>query len=162
MRYLLIPTFVLIAIFLTTSHVQAQEVEVLKVENASAFATSAGQKNGAVFLKLVNHYNETIRLVSVSTDVSDTTELHTMSMEGDMMQMRKVDGFDIAPHDELKLEPSGNHIMLMGLKAPLESGKTFPIRLNFADDKKLNVEVSVVAPGSVPAEGSASDAHSHH
>ena len=44
-------------------------------------------------------------------------------MDGDVMKMREVEGgLSIAAGATVDLKPGGYHVMLMGLKAPLEEG----------------------------------------
>jgi copper(I)-binding protein len=46
------------------------------------------------------------------------------------------------------LNPGGLHIMLIGLKAPLKQGETFPLTLTFAKAGTTTVEVVVQGPGA--------------
>ena len=55
--------------------------------------------------------------------------------------MRRKTSLDIGANTIVKLQHSGLHIMLMGLKSPLKSGMTFPLTLNF--EKAGSVEVTV-------------------
>lgn len=62
------------------------------------------------------------RLVSASGEDAEKVELHTMSMEDDMMKMRQVEGFDITDGETLSLEPGGPHLMVFGLDTTLQIG----------------------------------------
>ena len=62
------------------------------------------------------------RLLGASSESADRVELHTMSMEDDMMRMRQVDSFDIAAGETFSLEPGGPHLMLFGLDEALQIG----------------------------------------
>ena len=134
--------------------VQAEDVAVpVEVKNAYAFATAAQQKNGAVFLTLVNHDEERpATLISGHTDAAETIELHTMSMDNDMMEMRQVDSFEVPAEAALSLAPTGNHIMLMGLHAPLKIDGYFPLTLTFEQWGDVSVHVTVIAPGTSPED----------
>jgi periplasmic copper chaperone A len=128
------------------------EVSVLQ---PYAFATAKEQKNGAVFLKIYNITKETARLIDVKSAVADTTELHVTVMEAGTMKMRKVEAVDIAPRQTLQMKPSGYHVMLMGLKAPLTEGQSFPLTLVFEGskeegDKEVTADVIVQKPGTAP------------
>ena len=46
------------------------------------------------------------------------------------------------------LEPGKMHLMLIGLKAPLKVGESFPVTLTFEKAGAINVTVSVEKPGA--------------
>ena len=66
-----------------------------------------------------------------------------------MMMMREVEGYDVPAGGSTTLEPMGHHIMFIGLKAPLETGSTFPLTLTFADDHEIVVDVEIKNPGAM-------------
>lgn len=141
----------------------------VEVTNAYSYATTSAQKNGAVFFTLKNLGDQDLKITSANaSNVSEAAELHTHIMDGDKMMMREVDSYDVAAHETLELAPHGNHIMLMGLKAPLSpelnaeveelKGK-FPLLLRFEDGSITTVQVEIIPPGTKP-EGK--ENHSHH
>jgi copper(I)-binding protein len=69
-------------------------------------------------------------------------------MEGDTMRMREVDAIDLPAGREVRLEPGGLHLMLMGLKAPLKAGDKLSLTLRFerAGEVTLDVPISAKAP----------------
>ena len=112
---------------------------------------SAGMANaGAAYANLQNRGDAPDRLVSASTPVAGTVELHTMTMEGDVMKMRQIPSIDVAPGATVELKPGGLHVMLLDLKAPLKEGTSFPLTLNFekSGTKTLQVQVRGVAANS--------------
>ena len=111
-----------------------------------ARATAAGQQAGGGFLKLENKGGDD-RLVSASAGVAGSVELHTMSMEGDVMRMRQVDSIALPAGKTVELKPGGLHIMFMGLKTPLKAGDSFPMTLKFEKAGEVTVQVKVQAPG---------------
>ena len=91
-----------------------------------------------------------VRLVGASSDAVGTIEMHTMSMAGGTMQMRQVDGFDLADGETLSLIPGGNHFMLFGLSSDVTAGETIDILLNFdasGTSMTLVIEADVKALG---------------
>jgi copper(I)-binding protein len=57
-------------------------------------------------------------------------EIHEMKMEGDLMRMRALEaGLPLPAGQAVQLRPGGYHIMLMGLKQPLNAGDTVPVTL---------------------------------
>lgn len=104
----------------------------VRVEQPWARATVPGQPAGGGYLKLTNAGAAADRLLSVSADVSSSVELHSMTMDGDVMRMRQVDGIDVPAGGSVELKPGGLHVMFIGLKAPLKAGASFPVTLKFA------------------------------
>lgn len=86
-------------------------------------------------------------ITGVHTDVAEKAELHTMEMEGDVMQMRPVDSFTVHPAEPLTLSPHAGHIMLMDLNAPLTIGQDIEVVLETTQGD-LPVHVLVLAPGT--------------
>jgi copper(I)-binding protein len=125
----------------------------LEVNNAWARATPGKAENGAAYLTIQSPTTD--RLVSVSSPVAEKAELHTMSMAGMVMQMRPLAGLDIPAGRPVTLKPGGEHIMLLGLKQPLQEGESFPLTLNFERAGPLTVTAAVqklgaTGPGTSP------------
>lgn len=80
-------------------------------------------------------------------DMAEGEEESAESAEGDMMgamTMREMDGGLTLPADEaVTLAPGGYHIMLLNLPAPLETGDTFDVTLEFESGESLVVPVEV-------------------
>jgi copper(I)-binding protein len=96
------------------------------VDNAWSRATAQGVDIGVGYLTIKNDSDTPDRLVSVSATVAEKTEIHQTQMVDGTMQMRPVpDGIPIPAKGTVMLEPAGYHLMLMGLKAPLQKGSTF-------------------------------------
>jgi len=91
-----------------------------------------------------------VTLVRASTDIADTVELHTMSMENDMMQMRKVESFPVSPDQPLVLERGGNHLMLFGVQ-PLQTGDQVDLVLTFTDESGAEQDIVTQAEVVPPA-----------
>ena len=89
-------------------------------------------------------------LIAASTDAADTVELHTMSMENDMMKMRKVESFPVSEDAPLVLERGGNHLMLFGVKS-LQLGEQVDVVLTFTDESGETVEIVTKAEIVPPA-----------
>lgn len=127
-------------------------VGAIAIGHPYARATLPGQPTGGAYLRLENA-GAADKLVSVKAGVSQGVELHTSSMEGDVMRMRQVDAIDVPSNKSVVLEPGGTHIMLVGLKAPLKEGDSFPMTLKFekAGEVTVDVKVQAVSPAaSVP------------
>ena len=140
MRVLLLLFFTLCAM---TSHAHEDVQASLRVLHPWARATVPGAQTGGVYLQIQNT-GEADRLISAKADLAQTTELHAMSMQGNTMQMRKLDdGVKLPTKQTVDFSPGGMHIMLVGLKAPLKEGSMFPLKLRFEKAGEKLVEVKV-------------------
>lgn len=120
----------------------------IEVRDAYAHATSTAQPVGAGFLTVANS-GAADRLLGVSCTCSQGVELHSMSMDGGVMRMRKLDAIDVPAKGSVVLEPGGMHLMLIGLKAPLAEGQQVPLELRF--DKAGLVKAVLRVKARVPA-----------
>lgn len=124
-----------------------------------ARATVAGQPTGAGYLKLVNQ-GPADRLLAATTPAAAEVQLHSMSMQGDVMRMRQIDAIELPAAQTVELKPGGLHLMLTGLKAPLAAGDRIPLTLRFEKAGEVVVTVNVEALGADAAAGRASG-HAH-
>ena len=139
--------------------VHAQDKAIV-IDKAVARATVGKMPNGAAFLKLENRGGDDV-LVSASSPAASKVEIHTMTMEGDVMKMRALEQLDIKAGQKLEMKPgNGAHLMLMGLKKPLVAGEKFPLTLNFRKAGKLETQVEV-AEMAMPAKKEGGDMHEH-
>jgi periplasmic copper chaperone A len=118
----------------------------LEVSNAWARATPAKAENGIAYLTIRSPTPD--RLLSVSSPVAKKAELNTMEMSGMVMKMRPIASLDIPAGQPVTLKPSGEHIMLLGLNAPLREGQSFPLTLTFEKAGAREVTVAVEKPGA--------------
>ena len=154
----LVPLFAGLALSMACLAAAAHEFKLgpINIGHPYARATASGQTTGGGFLKLENGGADD-KLLSASAAVSSAVELHVMTMEGDVMRMRQVDGIALPAGKTVELKPGGLHIMFVGLKAPLKAGDTFPLKLKFEKAGEVEVMVKVEAPGA----GAAAPAHQH-
>ena len=125
----------------------------LVITQAWSRATPKGAKTGAGYLTIENKGSTPDRLIGGSADVAGKVEIHEMAMSKGVMKMRPVEnGLTIDPGKTVKLAPSGYHLMIMDLKAPLKQGDKVPVTLEFEKAGKVTVSLDV---GGVGAQGPA-------
>jgi copper(I)-binding protein len=112
-----------------------------------ARSTAPGQPNGGAYLSLDNKGGDD-KLLSASAAVANSVELHLMSMDGNVMRMRQVDGIALPAGKMVELKPGALHVMLLGLKAPLKEGDKFPMKLKFEKAGEVEVTVNVEGPAA--------------
>ncbi len=122
----------------------------IAVEAAWARASMGMGRAGAAFLTLRNQGDTDDRLIAAESDVSEVAELHTHTMDGGVMRMRQVEAIAVPAGGTAVLEPGGDHVMLMGLAAPLKTGESFALTLIFETAGSVTLEVPVRALGEGP------------
>lgn len=120
----------------------------------------------AGFGKLGNPGHVDSALVSAASQDFGRVELHTMSMDGDVMRMRKVDRIEVKAGETVELKPGGLHLMLFEPKRDLPEGSEIPLTLTLACDSKVAATAKVLAKapeGSADADDDKThDHHQHH
>ena len=122
----------------------------VKVEAAWARPTVPGQQGSGGFMTLRSERAD--RLLGGSTSVAERFELHSMTMQGDVMQMRQVDAIALPAGQKVELKPGGLHVMFIGLKHPLTQGSKVPVTLRFERAGEVKIEMTVMSRPA-PAAG---------
>lgn len=97
----------------------------------------------AAFMQIHNQGDKARALVSASSAAADAVELHTHTHVDGVMQMRQVEKIDLAPKSTTHLQPGGLHIMLIGLKAPLNMDDKVLVSLKLDDGSILELDLPV-------------------
>jgi len=154
-RYLALATLGLAAL---AAQAHSFKLGAIDIGHPYARATAPGQSSGGGYLTL-NNGGANDRLLSVSAEVAKSVELHSMTMEGDVMRMRQIESIELPAGKAVELKPGGLHIMFIGLKAPLKLGDTFPLKLKFEKAGEVKVDVKVMAMPVAAGSGQASHKH---
>lgn len=160
-----IPSLVAVAALLLTSFAQAHSYKAgsLNIDHPAARATMGSQSNGGAYMKIENTGNTDDALLSASSPAAASVEIHTMTMEGDVMKMRSLDQLEIKAGSKVEMKPgNGYHLMLLGLKKPLKNGDKFPLTLNFKKAGKVKVTVNVEDKAMPAKPMNDADMHEHH
>jgi len=130
----------------------------LRIEHPYARPTPPGARTGGAYFTIRNIGKAGDRLLRVSSPVARTVELHSMTMDGNLMKMRAVQALDIPSGSTVSLGTGGYHVMLMGLHQPLAVGAEVPLTLVFEKAGALDVSARVE---KAPADIDANAAHRH-
>jgi copper(I)-binding protein len=124
--------------------IAAGDAPQFQIAHPWARASAGAAKTGAAYLTITDQ-GQPDRLTGASTPVAATAELHESMQDGGMMKMRPVAGIQLETGKAVTLAPGGIHVMLMGLKAPLKQGDSFPLTLTFEHAPPLTVTIEVEA-----------------
>src|SRR5262249_16642478 len=144
--------YVLLAIALALGGTAAAEeysVGTIQIGNPWTRATPKGATVAGAYMTISNKGSAPDRLVGGSTPVAGKFEVHSMVMEQGVAKMRPVEGgLEIKPGETVELKPRSFHVMLMGLKQPLEKGQKVKATLQFDKAGKVDIEYAVEAVGA--------------
>lgn len=117
----------------------------ITVQDAYVRSSTPSSVTGAAFLTLMNDGSQGDRLVAASSDVAERVELHTHTQdENGVMRMSEIeDGIPIPAGGMHMLQRGGDHVMFMGLTAPLEQGSEISVTLTFENAGDVQVMVPV-------------------
>ncbi|WP_284877942.1 copper chaperone PCu(A)C [Brevundimonas sp. MEB006b] len=121
-------------------------------ETAAVTATDAwcrpspnGAKAGGCYVTLTATTDD--RLTGGSTPRAASLQVHEMKTENGMMKMAELTaGLPLPAGQAVALAPGGNHLMLIGLTAPLVAGETVPLTFQFASAPAITVQAQVRQP----------------
>lgn len=130
------------------------------VTGAWSRPTVAGGVGGG-FMTLSNPDKKADALVAVESPRAAKVEIHRSSMSNGVASMRKLPRLDLPVGAKVVFAPGGDHLMFIGLKAPLKVGETLPATLVFASGARVKADfkVTLAAPGQTTGD---KGAHSHH
>ena len=86
-----------------------------------------------------------VDLVGATTDAAERVELHTMTMNDGVMEMRQVDKFTASEGEPIVLKRGGNHLMLFGFDPAIQEGDTIDLNLEFTDSEGKSQTVVTTA-----------------
>jgi periplasmic copper chaperone A len=146
-----------VALSLWASAAMAQNYSIGSIEVGKPWsrATPKGAKVAGAYMTITNKGTAPDRLVGGSTSAASGFEVHSMVMEQGVAKMRPVEGgLEIKPGETVELKPGSFHVMLVGLKEPLQKGQKVKGTLQFEKAGKVDIEYAVEPLGATtPAAG---------
>lgn len=154
--------FALLSILVTGSATLYAK-DIVTIENAWVRPTVSGQDIGAAYMTFTSKQNA--NLTHVESDMTQSVEIHSMSMQNGVMKMRMLEKLELAAGKPYKLEPGGFHLMLFDLKKPLLDGDQVNFELTFKSGNtefKQKIKALVKTPVSSESNDGGHEHHHHH
>jgi len=117
--------------------------QTVEVKEGYARETIPGTNISSAYMRIINKNTVSINLIGVSSDISNRIEIHEHTMANGMMKMRKRDRLTIHADSEVKLQPSGYHLMIFDLVKPLKAAENINLTLHFNNQLDVKVEIPV-------------------
>jgi copper(I)-binding protein len=114
----------------------------IQVTDAWSRPTPPGIDVGVAYFTIRNT-GKSDRLLRVTSPVAKSAELHVSAVTDGVMKMEGLGAVEVGTGSPVSFEPSGRHVMLMGLKKPLKEGDVFPLTLTFANAGRVQTSVRV-------------------
>jgi copper(I)-binding protein len=139
---------VVVALFIGAMPALANDYTLgdLRIADPYARPTPPGARTGGAYFTIRNGGNAADRLLRVVSPAAQSIELHSMSMEGNLMKMRAIPALDIPAGATVTLGSGGYHVMLVNLAHPLTVGSSVPLTLTFEKAGSIDVSAPVEAP----------------
>ncbi|MFC7703975.1 copper chaperone PCu(A)C [Plastorhodobacter daqingensis] len=135
----------LVAAALAALAVPAVAHDGMAVRDAYVRVSGPSAKSGAAFMVIENHRAIDDRLIAARSDAAERLEIHTHTQDdaGVMRMVEIEDGILIPAGEEHALSRGGDHLMFLGLTAPLDHGDAVSVTLIFEQSGELEVEIPV-------------------
>lgn len=146
----------LAALLVASFGAQALEVHVMQ---AWSRATPPGMDVAVGYLTLHNGGDKPARLVAIASPRAAGVEMHETRIENGISSMRPVGELIVPPGGMVRFEPNGKHLMLVGLKMPLQAGEHVPVSFTFEGEQPVTAELVVRPLGAAAAPAAE---HDHH
>ena len=122
------------------------DTQGIAVSDAWVRATTGSEDASmtGAFMEVSNKGDSAVRLIGATSPAAPMVQVHTMVMEDGKMVMQELkDGLEIKAGSHAHLRPGGNHVMLMGLTAPLAAGDEVALTLEFSDGTEQDLTAPV-------------------
>ena len=120
-------------------------------------ATPAGAQVAGGYMTIINTGSASDRLIGGTLPQAGNFSIHEMTMNGNVMQMREIQGgLEIKPGQKIEFNPGGYHLMFTELGEPLKQGDTVKGQLRFEKAGSVDIQYRVEGIGAQGPQ------HNHH
>ena len=163
LRLLLSAALAALACAAETAHAHDFRIGSIEIEHPWARATPKGATIAGGYVKVTNTGKEADRLIGGSLPNAGRFEIHQMTMNNGVMQMRPVSGgLEIKAGESVELKPGSYHLMFLDLKQPLVNKQPVKGTLIFEKAGTVEIEYTVEPIGGTPSQSSPKNTHTGH
>ncbi len=99
----------------------------------------------SAYMLINNHGDDDVKLLKVTSTLSERIELHQHVFADQMMKMQQVQSISVPAKGSVKLQPHGFHIMIFKPNQLVKQGQYVDLRLYFDDGVTVNLDVPVIS-----------------
>lgn len=118
---------------------------MVAITNAWVQEADPKAKANAGYMTLVNVGSENVTLANVESEAFAKIKMHEMINVDGLMKMRENPNVAITAQGQVRFEPGGKHLMLMGPQMYFTAGLTVEMTLTFQSGRTQTVSVKVAA-----------------
>ncbi|MGB1111412.1 MAG: copper chaperone PCu(A)C [Gammaproteobacteria bacterium] len=145
-RFVMLTSMVLISL---SAMAERPAAHMIVVTDPYSRAMPPSIPNSGAFFGLNNFDDKDHALVKAESLIAERVELHTHIMDNGVARMREVKEINIPAGGSAALAPGGYHVMLIGLKRPMDMGTKLLLTLTFDDGSQQ----TIVAPARMVSGG---------
>ncbi|MDT8399407.1 MAG: copper chaperone PCu(A)C [Pseudomonadales bacterium] len=138
-----VTNILIVSLLLGGNAVLAATAEDISVDAGYVRGLPPGQSNTAAYMTIRNHSSETLVLTGARTDIASGAAVHNTEQHDGMMSMKPVPLVPVPARGEVVLDSGGLHLMLTGLKAPLDDAQQVRLTLLFQDGLEKTITLPV-------------------
>lgn len=127
----------IIACWLTGAHAQAD----IKITDAWYRIPFPKAKVTAAYVTIENTDAQDDELLTVSSDLCETVEIHDMIRDAYGMQMKHLKSLKIPKKTSVELKPSGKHLMLIELNERTIKAQPSQMRFKFKRSGTISIKI---------------------
>lgn len=117
---------------------------------------SGNPRSAAAYLAIENRGAGDCHLRAVESELAARVELHRTLDDGGVMKMVPLaEGITIPAGETRHLRQGGDHVMMMGLHAPVAEGQLVPLSLDFGECGTVALELPVTPHVAPRGQGAA-------
>jgi len=123
-------------------------VRAVNTQQATSMPGMPGMTDAtsAVYLTIQNTGSQADRLVSVTSAVAQSVEIHQSQVQNNVASMQKLDNLALPAKSTIQFQPGGYHLMLIGVKRNLNPGDKITVNLQFDKSAPILIEAEVRGP----------------
>jgi copper(I)-binding protein len=120
----------------------------IEVADGWTRATPGNATTAAVYLRITS-VKDPDRLIGAKAAAAERAEIHTTTTQNGAARMAAAPAIAVPGGGTVNFAPTGAHIMLTGLKAPLRQGDSFLVQLEFEKAGTLTTVVRIAAANAM-------------
>ncbi len=125
---------------------KAQDHGSIRIENAWVREQSNEKAASAAYFRICNATNTPLVLTGVTTPLAAKADFHvTQKNDAGVVSMTPSGPITLESGQEYAFAPGGLHVMLMGLRGPIEKGQSAKLTFSFADGASETVDAEVLS-----------------
>ena len=125
--------------------------EGLLWQNAWVRSMPPGTEVAAAYGHITNQSDQTVVITGISSSVGEAAQIHDVIADGDQRRMVQLEAVSLAGGDSTEFKPGGQHIMLLGITAPLSEGSLVELCLLTANSAEHCASAPVQRQAPMPA-----------